>query len=75
MKKLDELQVHSLIGGLTTDYFEFWCKDCGQHIRSLGFAGEDVVGVRLKAKCEKCEREFEFKIRTTSPLSLLSRAR
>lgn len=75
MKKLDELPVHSLIGGITTDYFEFWCKECGQPVIHLEFAGEDIVGVGLKAKCEKCERDYEFKIRIIPPLCPLSRAR
>ncbi len=75
MKKFDELPVHSLIGGMTTDYFEFWCEECGQPVIHLEFAGEDTVGVRLKARCEKCKRDYEFKIRVMPALGPLSPAR
>lgn len=72
MKKLENLNVHSVIGGMTTDYFDFWCKECGSHINRLSFANEDIVGVRLKATCDKCHRDFEFKIKVSPPLGPLS---
>ena len=72
--KLDQLRVHSLVGGITTDYFEFWCKECGGHINRLEHASEDPVGVRLRAKCKDCGREFEFKIKVFPPLGPLSRS-
>lgn len=75
MKKLNELPVHGFIGGITGDYFEFWCKECGQKVYSLEFACEDSVGVRLKAKCEKCKKDYDFKIRITQPLGPLSHGR
>lgn len=56
--------LHGLIGGLTTDYFEFYCEECGSNIPRVCFYGIDTVGVRLWTKCEKCQREFIFKIKT-----------
>ena len=44
--------VHTFIGGMTTDYFDFWCEKCGEHINRLKFHSEDVVGVKLEATCE-----------------------
>ena len=69
MTKLKNLPVHTLIGGMTTDYFDFWCEDCDAHIDGLHFASEDIVGVRLKASCPKCNKEIVFKLRITPPLS------
>jgi len=60
--------LHSVIGGMTTDYFDFFCRDCGAHINSLDFYGIDSVGVKLRSKCPKCEMESIFKIKTYPPL-------
>jgi predicted SprT family Zn-dependent metalloprotease len=68
MKKVSDLPVHSLIGGMTSDYFDFWCQECGEHINRLKYYGEDIVGVRLQAICSKCNREFIFKIKVSPPL-------
>lgn len=59
---------HSLIGGMTTDYFAFWCKECGTEIPHLEFDSEDIIGVRLKSKCNGCGRESVFKINVMTPL-------
>ena len=59
---------HSIIGGMTTDYFEFVCKKCCVKFSQLDFFGIDSVGVRLRVKCEKCGEESIFKIKTTPPL-------
>jgi len=48
--------LHSVIGGMTTDYFDFFCKECGEHIYSVDFYGIDSVGVRLRSICKKCGR-------------------
>jgi hypothetical protein len=71
MTKISDLPVHNLIGGMTTDYFEFWCEDCVERINGLKYYGEDTVGVKLKAICKKCNREYIFKIRVTPPLTSL----
>lgn len=60
--------LHSVIGGMTTDYFDFFCEDCGTHINSVDFYGIDSVGVRLRSKCPKCGMESIFKIKTHPPL-------
>jgi hypothetical protein len=68
MKKLSDLPVHNLIGGITTDYFEFWCEECLERINGLEYYSEDIVGVKLKALCNKCNREYISKIRITPHL-------
>jgi predicted RNA-binding Zn-ribbon protein involved in translation (DUF1610 family) len=70
--KISELPISGLVGGLTTDYFDFWCENCGEHIDRLDFHSQDVVGVRLQAVCEKCGREFVFKIKVSPPLGPVS---
>jgi hypothetical protein len=45
MKNISDLSVHSLIGGMITDYFEFWCQECGENVNRLAFYSEDIVGV------------------------------
>jgi len=60
--------LHSVIGGMTTDYFDFFCKEYGEHIYSVDFYGIDSVGVRLRSICKKCGRESIFKIKTHPPL-------
>ena len=68
MKKISDLNVHSLIGGMTSDYFDFWCKECGNHINKLNYYSEDSVGVKLQAICDQCNREFVFKVKVSPPL-------
>jgi hypothetical protein len=60
--------LHSLAGGMTTDYFDFFCQGCGGHINRVEFYGIDSVGIRLRSKCIKCELEVIFKIKTHPPL-------
>lgn len=57
--------LHSLIGGMTTDYFDFFCKECGAQIPRLDFDRLDSVGVRLMSKCEQCGATSSFKIKVT----------
>jgi len=54
--------LHSVIGGMTTDYFDFWCQDCVEHIDRLSYYGPDIVGVQLEARCKKCNKSHVFKI-------------
>lgn len=56
--------LNHIIGGITTNYFEFYCKKCGRNIRRLSFYGIDTVGVKVMAKCEECNKPYIFKIRT-----------
>jgi DNA-directed RNA polymerase subunit RPC12/RpoP len=60
--------VHSLVGGMTTDYFDFWCQKCDEQIDRLVFHSEDSVGVKLEAKCKKCNETMIFKVKVTPPL-------
>lgn len=53
-----------ITGKMTTDYFDFFCKECGEHISRIDFYGIDSVGVRLRSKCSKCGMECIFKIKT-----------
>ena len=59
---------HSLIGGMGSDYFNIFCKKCGVEIEYLNFYGIDSVGVRLRAKCGKCDDESIFKLKVFPPL-------
>ncbi len=68
MKKEVPNNLHSLIAGMTTDYLEFFCRDCGEYINMLDFYGIDSVGVRLKSKCPQCGKESIFKIKIHPPL-------
>ena len=60
--------LHSIIGGMTSDYFDFFCKECGAHIGDIDFYSIDIVGVRLMAKCKSCDSVSIFKIKCTIPL-------
>ena len=60
--------LHALIGGITTDYFDLFCNDCGEHINVLDFYGIDSVGVKLRSLCPKCNKEVKFKIKVHPPL-------
>lgn len=57
-----------IAGKMTTDYFDFVCKECGEPISRMDFFGIDSVGVRLRSKCPKCGVECIFKIKTNPPL-------
>ena len=60
--------LHSIIGGMTTDYFDFFCQQCGASIPRIFFYGLDSVGVRLMSRCDSCGEESIFKIKTSIPL-------
>jgi hypothetical protein len=64
----DRTMLHSVIGGMTTDYFDFFCKECGAHIPYIDFYGPDSVGVKLMTKCGGCGLVSIFKIKTTIEL-------
>ena len=55
-------------GRISIDYFIIKCENCGAIIERLDFYGIDSVGVRLRAKCENCEEEIIFKLKTYPPL-------
>lgn len=61
-------RLHSIIGGLTTDYFDFFCKECGSHINCVDFYGLDSVGVKLFTKCPNCNMISIFKIKISIQL-------
>lgn len=58
-----------VIGGMTTDYFEVFCKECGANIPRLDYYCPDSVGVRLMATCDSCGESFIFKLRLTIQLA------
>lgn len=60
--------LHSIIGGMTSDYFDFFCKECGTHLDRVDFYGLDIVGVRLMAKCSSCTSVSIFKVKCSIPL-------
>lgn len=60
--------LHSVIAGMTTDYLDFFCKNCEHHIYSVHFYSIDSVGVQLMAKCEGCSEDYIFKIKVSIPL-------
>lgn len=64
----DKTNLHSIIGGMTTDYFDFFCEKCGSHINDVDFYRIDSVGVKLVSKCLNCGQVSIFKIKTTIPL-------
>jgi hypothetical protein len=64
----DKTTLHSIIGGMTTDYFDFFCKECGANIPYVDFYGLDSVGVRLLTKCVGCGAVSIFKIKKTIKL-------
>lgn len=51
-------------GRVFIDYFVIECQNCGSTIERLDFYGIDSVGVRLRAKCQNCEVEIIFKLKT-----------
>lgn len=61
--------VHTLIGGMTNDYFNLWCEECQEHIDGVQFHSEDVVGVQLRAICPRCRQEYVFKLKVSPPLT------
>jgi hypothetical protein len=61
-------RVHSIEGGMSGDYFILWCQQCEEVLPELRFEGEDMVGVRLKAVCPKCQNESTFKLKVDRPL-------
>jgi len=64
----DKNILHSIIGGMTTDYFDFFCKECGSNIPYVDFYSIDSVGVKLVTKCLTCGKVSRFKIKTSIPL-------
>ena len=64
----NKTMLHSVIGGMTTDYFDFFCKECGTHIPYIDFYCLDSVGVKMMAKCGGCGLLSIFKFKTTIEL-------
>lgn len=64
----DKVSLHSIIGGMTNDYCDFFCKECGSHINRIDFYGLDTVGVRLFTKCPKCGLTSIFKVKISIQL-------
>ena len=64
----DKVSLHSIIGGMTNDYYDFFCKECGSHINCVDFYCLDIVGVQLVSKCPNCGLTSIFKMKTSIPL-------
>jgi len=50
-----------LYGGMTTDYFAFFCPNCSQELTGLIINEEFSVYVG-RTRCHRCNETFEFKI-------------
>jgi len=57
-----------LIGELSTDYFDFYCRKCGDKIPNIVFYDVDTVGVQLLARCKRCDFSYIFKVKTEPAL-------
>ena len=57
-----ELMVHTIVGGLTTDYFGFYCERCKERIDPLEFLGLVHHMPTFKLHCSKCNDTFVFKM-------------
>ncbi|MCP3678215.1 MAG: hypothetical protein GY721_11700 [Deltaproteobacteria bacterium] len=64
----DKHTLHSVIGGMTTDYFDFFCQECGSHINEVDFYGFDSIGIRLMTQCSGCGDTSIFKIKSSLEL-------
>lgn len=64
MKKLSDLPVHNLIGGMTTDYFEFWCEECLERINGLEYYGEDTVGYNFRQYVKNVIGNISLRLRS-----------
>ena len=57
-----EINKSELYGGMTTDYFAFFCPKCGSEINN-GVVIEDGPAIyRGMAECPNCEEKFKFKL-------------
>ena len=54
--------VHSVVGGMTTNYFEFFCKSCGTRIDHIHQATEHPLVSWYEAECAKCATKYSFKM-------------
>ena len=54
--------VHSLVGGMTTDYFEFFCESCGVRIDHIEQKTEHPLVSWYEAKCPQCNTAYSFKM-------------
>jgi hypothetical protein len=57
-----DYMVHTVVGGMTTDYFGFFCERCKERIDPLEFLGLVQHTPRFKGTCPVCKDTYEFKI-------------
>jgi len=50
-----------LYGGMTTDYFAFFCPKCNQELTGVVIE-EEFALYKGKARCDKCDQTYEFKL-------------
>lgn len=67
-----EIMAHTLIGGMTTDYFGFYCEKCKERVDPLEFLGLDPAVPKFKGICPECKDEFEFKIQVRKGIELMN---
>jgi phage FluMu protein Com len=59
---IKELPIHTIFGGLTTDYFGFYCDTCKKRMDPLEFLGLVHHTPTFRLKCPKCKEIYVFKM-------------
>jgi Zn finger protein HypA/HybF involved in hydrogenase expression len=65
---VSEMAADTLIGGVSGERLELWCKKCGEHIAQLRFHSEDNGGVQLETDCPGCRQHAVFLLPVAPPL-------
>jgi hypothetical protein len=66
-----DLMVHTIVGGMTTDYFAFFCEKCKVSIDPLEFLGLVRHTPWFRGTCPICNETFEFKIQVLKGRDLM----
>lgn len=65
MANHNRIDFNRLYGGMTTDYFAFFCPKC-KHEIIHGFFIDDTKSspsiFYAKARCKECDQTYEFKL-------------
>jgi len=67
------LIVHTVVGGLTTDYFGFFCEKCQTRIDPLEFLGLVRHTPMFRGICPKCKSDYVFKIQILKGRELMNK--